>query len=321
VGGSRYITYYTPAGQTSPFFSQPNVSGLQPATQYSLYLETGGGLMSQVITFETLPAGSQPTIQEEDVNSVTTNSATFSATVAPNSQQTTSWFSYTIGSATYTSPNYSIPANSSQQSIGPWTATNLPPAATIYWQVTASNLWGLTSVTQNVETLPLPPSILSLAITNVTLSSVGLVALLNPNGGDADFALLVTNLSNGSVTNTAFTDIGSGNSPESFSAQLNGLEPGTNYAASLVVTNLGGVSSLPFQFTTLPITPPTLTIAPSNGVAIFSVGNAAAETYVVETSTNLVTWQTWQTNSGFGSYTINTSGGSSLFYRVRLLLQ
>jgi hypothetical protein len=153
----------------------------------------------------------------------------------------------------------------------------------------------------------------------LTLSSVDAVALLNPNGGDTDFALVVTNLSNTSVTNTAFTDIGNGNSPEAFSLQLDGLEPGTEYAASLVATNLGGISSVPFQFSTLPITSPTLRIAPSNGVASFTVGNAADETYVVETSTNLLTWQPWQTNSGLENFNINTFNSPLLFYRVRVL--
>ena len=49
-----------------------------------------------------------------------------------------------------------------------------------------------------------------------------------------------------------------------------------------------GISSMPFQFTTLPITLPALTIISSNGVANFTVGNAAGETHVVEMSTNLV---------------------------------
>jgi hypothetical protein len=232
---------------------------LNPATEYVVLAHEGEGydtVESQPAYFETLPAGSLPAIQEGSASSVTANSVQFSTIIVPNGQPTTVWFSFTIGTTVFSSPATNVPANDSQESIGPWIATNLPPATTIYWQVVASNLWGATSQTQSVETLPLPPSILNLIIKNVTSSSVSISVLLNPNGADACVSVLATNNLTGSVTNTPFTDIGNGNSPTYFATQLTGLSSSNAYTACLVTTNSGGSNFATFQFTTIPILPP-----------------------------------------------------------------
>jgi hypothetical protein len=281
-----------------------------------------GTVKSQAVIFETAPAGGQPTIQQASVNSVTTNAITFSIIVTPDQQTTQAGAICTIGSTVLSSPIYSVPSGDSSETIT-WTATGLPPATTVTWQAFASNLWGIvTSTPQIVETMPLSPTVLSVLVTNVTPSGVQILAVVNPQGASAGFEVLVTNILTGVVSNAPFVNIGNASSPASFTAQLTGLSPGTPYSGLLVATNSGGGNSAGFEFTTLPLTPPTLAItAPSNGVATLTVGNAASETYVVQMSTDLLTWTDWQTNTGFGYFPICITNGPSCFYRTSLLLQ
>ncbi|MGD0904610.1 MAG: hypothetical protein ABR924_16865, partial [Terracidiphilus sp.] len=292
--------FSTTDGETGPiYFGPATASPLSSATPYVIWAQAGEGydtVTTQPVYFTTLPAGSLPAIQAENFSPVTPSSGQFAATVVPNAQPTVAWFDYTIGSAVYSSPTINISADDAQLVIGPWIASNCPPATTISWQVVASNLWGLTlSPTQSFQTLPLPPSIVSLTITNITSSSASINALLNPNGGDAVFSVFVTNTVTESVSNTPFADIGDGSSPTNFMVQLIGLSPSNAYIGCFVTTNSGGSNFATFQFTSLPIQY-AVSASAGNGGSVFPTnitviaGRSVAFTAATNINYNVQQW-------------------------------
>ncbi len=324
VGGNTNMTYayfVIPAGATQKIHNGPDtISGLSSSQQYMFYLEainSEGTVKSQAVVVETEPPGSEPTIQQATA-SPTTNTVTFTLVVSPNQQTTLAGITGIEGPTIFNSPVFSVPASDSQQTIT-WTATGLPANTPISWQGFSSNYWGFVSTgPEATGTMPLPPNVLSTLITNLAPASVQLDAVIDANGADTQCSVVATNMVTDAITNTPFTDIGSGSIPANIALGLSGLSPATLYNASIIVTNSSGTStSLVFQFTTSPLLPPTLAITVSNAVANLTFG-AAEEMSVLEMTTNLSigNWTPIATNTAIGSVQISPGNGLSCFFRA-----
>jgi len=135
------------------------------------------------------------------------------------------------------------------------------------------------------------------------------------------------NDASGVVTNVAFFNgpilLGSGASGVGnlYTLAWSNVAPGT-YTLSAVATDNLGATNLPVSVT-FSVHPLTLTIVSggaTNGPISLSFAGRNGQSYVVESSTNLLNWQPLATNSpvhGMFTVTDTNTGSGQLFYRVR----
>ncbi len=135
------------------------------------------------------------------------------------------------------------------------------------------------------------------------------------------------NDANGVVTNVAFFNgpslLGSGTSSAGnlYTLSWNNVPPGA-YTLFAVATDNLGATNLPVSVT-FSVQPLTLTIVSggaTNGPISLSFAGQNGQSYVVETSTNLLNWLPFATNSpahGMLTVTDANTGMSQRFYRVR----
>lgn len=297
INGNTNVVYasggYISAGATNKVGLGPYDISLNAGTSYVMRFEaqtSSGNVFSQVVMFETPPAGSLPAVESEGVSSISASGAIFNAVVDPSLQTTAVWWNISYDHTNILSPSLSLPAIATAVGIGPWTAT-LPPATLVSWTIVASNLWGVAlSPPQTFLTLPLAPTAENTIVTNLTPTVALVTSTINANSGAAYCSVTATNLTSGSVTNTPFTYIGSGSSPTVATMTLTGLSWSTAYSGCVIVTNGGGMGLQMFQFTTPAMSRPTIFITPlPDGMVGVGVTNAS-ETPLIQWSSDGYRW-------------------------------
>jgi hypothetical protein len=189
-----------------------------------------------------------PSVTTSAASNLTTNSATLNGSLNPNGAVTTAKFEYGL-TTSYGSTVALAGTFTGSNSVT--ASTNLAGlvAGTVYhFRLTATNANGLTlgsdqnfTTVSNSPSTNLPPSISTLAASNVTTNTATLNGTLNPNSQPttAQFEYGLTT-SYGSSVALAGTFTGSGS--VAVSTNLTGLTPGTTYHFRLNGTNAGGLT-------------------------------------------------------------------------------
>ena len=265
-------------GTSTTTFSQ-GIVGLSPGTTYyycAIAQNAVGTSFGAVLTFTTTQP---PTVATLAATPVTATTATLNGSVNPNGYATTGWFRYgttnpgacdqVFGTATTTS---SLGSGAAPVALAK-PLTGLAPATTYYFCAIAQSSIGTTlGAVLSFTTPAAPPSVTTVAASDITETSATLNATVNPNGGDS-VGWFRYSTANPGVCNDAFgtrvpaaggTALGSGNGPVSLSLPIAGLTTGTTYyfcalASSSVGTSVGTVLS----FTTAAV-PGVTTLAASS---------------------------------------------------------
>ena len=227
-------------------------------------------------------APAAPTVIREGASSVTTTSATVSATVNANGFDTHYYFEY-VDAAGY-NPSAPDPYSAGTELPAPpgtdlgayfdgvgvsVTPTGLDQSTVYHFRVVASNSLGTTyGSDQTFETYPSAPSVDSQSSTNITLDSATLNAQINPNLADTTYYFEYVDAagykpsasdpySAGSkVPAPPGSDIGSETADQSETANVAGLAATTTYHWRTVAVNAVGTAYGPDQtFETFPVAP------------------------------------------------------------------
>lgn len=290
-----------------------SLSGLLPNTVYHYRLvanNSGGTSSSTDQTFTT--SAIVPLVSALTAGTITTSSASLSATVNPNRAATSAYFEY--------GPTLGYGSSTSSQALGSG-STGVPLLATLsglsvnstyHYRVVATNAAGTTvSADQTFSTLPLAPALTLGSPSGITTTSATLNVLANPNGNatNVQFTYGLTT-AYGSITSPQA--IGNGATLVSGSAALTGLTPNTTYHYRAVATNDGGSTLGADQvFTTIALVPSITTGSPTS---VTSGGATLNANVNPNTAPTTVTFQ-YGLTTAYGSTTAAQaigSGGTSV---------
>ncbi len=298
------------------------LTGLAPNTTYSYRIvakDSDTPVPGIVLTFTT--AGGQtgptvPTVLTNAATGVTQNSASLSASISPSGSGTSAWFEW--------GTNVVLGNTTSVQQLGSGTASvslmaglsGLSPNTTYYFRAVAQNSAGITngailSFTTSVNPPPsAAPAVTTAVATNVSQTSLTLNGSATPNGA-ATNAWFEWGSSYALGNTTGSQSIGSGSSPQSFSATLSGLSPNTTYYFRAVAQNSAGAASgsifsATTQFGSSQAAPTVWT----NAATSVYQSTAALNGQVNPNSNFTTAWFEWGASSSFGNTTASQSMGS-----------
>jgi hypothetical protein len=238
------------------------INGLQPGTtyHYRIVATNNAGTQEgpdQILTTPPLP----PTVTSGQVSNITTTTATLSGTINPNGADTKYYFAYGIISPSCNQFDFfdlgpcvtKAPMSEGDAGSGsgatPVTVElkGLTPATTYSYVLNAGNAGGRTISTVlnflTFTTLPLPPVVTTLPVSDVGMTNATGVGVINPQGGDTTYHFeygLTT--SYGAVAPLPNADAGSGAANTVISTLFASLRPGSEYHYRLVATNAGGTT-------------------------------------------------------------------------------
>jgi hypothetical protein len=232
-----------------------SLSGLVPHTKYTFCVvatnkaeEATSGLP---VTFETLPVA--PLVEEESVSALTQNTASLSALINPELQETTcTGFQY-VDAASFAESEYSgaLKASCEPEALGAGSSgerasaslTGLVANTTYHFRVQAENSSGLSNgPDQTFLTLPDPPAVstgeaAAITPTGATISASVNPGSVGPNSDTAYFFQYGATTSYGAQIPIIPGDAGQGTIPVTETASLSALEPGATYHYRIVATN------------------------------------------------------------------------------------
>jgi hypothetical protein len=222
------------------------LTGLIPHTKYTFCLVATNAAAEETkgapLSFET-PAV-LPLIEEESASAITETSATLSALVNPEFQETTcKGFQFGLNTS-YGSEAPCEPEALGSGSVGESTRaslTGLGPNTTYHYRVLAENSSGKSEGEDHTFlTLPTPPTVMTGEASALTPTSATISASVDPGseGPNSDttyFFEYGPTASYGAQTPTQ--DAGQGSKPLIETANLTGLEPGSAYHYRIVATN------------------------------------------------------------------------------------
>ncbi|MFL5318442.1 MAG: hypothetical protein ACJ790_02210 [Myxococcaceae bacterium] len=234
----------TATGNTTVNFTEP-LTGLQAGVTYyycAIGASTAGTSFGNVLSFTTLVAA--PTVTTNGVSALTGTSATLSGTGNPNGASTTAWFrvsSSDPGSSCNDSFGTRYPS-SGGANLGATTGsvgytqgvTGLAPGTLYYYCAIAQNSVGLGFGSVLTFTTPSVPSVTTNPVTNVTATSATFNGSATPNLASTNAYFRFDSV-NPAVCNDTFgtvaggTNIGSGTTPQAYTATYGSLLPGTTY--------------------------------------------------------------------------------------------
>ena len=265
------------SGTSNVAFSE-GITGLTPGTTYyycAIAQNSVGIAFGAVLTFTTT---APPTVSTLAATPVTATTATLNASVDPNGYTTIGWFRYStsdpgacdnvFGTSTPTSGlgSGTTPVALAQP------LTGLAPATTYYFCAIAQSSIGTTlGAVLSFTTPAAPPSVTTLAATDVVDTSATLNGTVNPNGSATTGWFRYSTINPGTC-NDSFgireplsggAALGGGNSPVDFAMPIGSLSAGTTYYyCALASSGVGSSVGLVLSFTT-PSAPSATTSAAS----------------------------------------------------------
>ena len=295
----------TSAGQSigsgnSPINVSANLTGLTPGTtyHYRVYATNSvGNTFGADATFET--SAPLPQITTTAASFVTTTTTSLNGTVNPNNLPTSVYFRW--GTRSDDLANQTDPQNvgSGSANIGFWAAlSGLQPDTTYFFQAVAVN--GATVVPGSVlsfHTLPVKPTVTTLATTNVSVTNAVLPGTVNPNGAESIFFFEYgTNTAFGAVTTAESAGAGSNAVP--VSTTLSNLTAGQTYYYRAVASNAFGLSYGSARSFSAGLPPPlSATLSPAS----VTTSSAQLRGSINPNNSFASAWFEWGTTTNYGS--------------------
>ncbi len=295
----------TTAGQAigsgnSPVNVSANISGLAPGTtyQYRIYaVNSVGTTTGGNGTFTT--AAPLPQVTTTPASFVTTSTTSLNGTVNPNGLPTAVYFQWGDRAD-------SLANETARQEVGIGTAnlarwaelSGLIPDTTYFFRMVA--VTGSTEVPGSVisfRTLPVKPTVTTLATTNVSATNALISGTVNPNGSDSVF-FFEYGTNNAFSASTAPVAVGSGTNTITNSSSLSSLAAGQTYIYRAVASNTFGVSYGAAQSFNAGLPPPSATTLDVTGL---STSGATLRGSVNPNNSFATAWFEWGTTTNYGS--------------------
>jgi hypothetical protein len=197
-----------------------------------------------VLQLQTLPA-----------SNVSTNGATFNASLDPDGKPTEYKFEYGL------TTDYGLETESEDAGSGSGTTTvgtqvtSLPSGRTFHYRVVATNGDGTTVGPDQTVRIASPPDIQSVRVTDMTGDSAVLHADIDPVGFDTHYSFEYgTSTGYGQVIPAVPADLGDGTAPVAVSQTVTNLQQGSTYHFRVVAKNQWG--TIESADTTFDFSPP-----------------------------------------------------------------
>ncbi|HEY2140701.1 MAG TPA: hypothetical protein VGG98_01425 [Solirubrobacteraceae bacterium] len=242
-------------GQTVP----KRLTGLEPDTTYHYRIATKNGKGEEAVgpekEFKRVAAPPEKPVTEE-AKQISNTTAELHGIVNPTTPSSVSWFfQYAIGSSCTAADVSTTPAQGSEEvqaHAAEANAAGLRPHTEYTVCLVAENeskektVGGAVSFT----TTALAPSVDDEYISQAGFADVTLTAKINPHGSPAMYHFEY-GISGASGASTATRPLAAAESDVTATAELTGLQPGTDYQARVVVEDESGSTvGAPFSFTT-----------------------------------------------------------------------
>ena len=226
------------------------ITGLAFGTTYYFRVaatNASGTQKGAIVSFATGSPNTAPTVTTDNASSVTISGAVLNGTVSPNELATTAAFEWGTDSnlATFsTTLSQSLGAGTTSVAITA-TLSGLTPGVAYYFRVAATNSAGTSKGSiVSFNTVAQPPTVVTSAADNITVTSATLNGSVNPNGlavTDAHFEYGTdSNLT--TFSTTSVQTLAAGFSAQAVTATLSSLTPGTTYYFRVAATNSAGTS-------------------------------------------------------------------------------
>ncbi|MBM4776494.1 MAG: hypothetical protein GQE15_02235, partial [Archangiaceae bacterium] len=247
------------AGYSNISFAQ-SISGLSPGTTYFVCALASNSVGTGVGTAVTFTTPASPTVTTMPATSVTATSGTLNATGIPNNSSATGWFRYSTTNPTTCDDVFGTRAPlSGGNALGSGTSTTsfsvtpagLLPGTTYYFCAIAQNAVGTSyGAVLSFTTPALIPLVTSASTSFISDTSATLNGSATPRG-DATSAWFRYSTTNPGACNDAFgtrtpstggTNVGSGNTAQTYTQLLTGLTPSTTYYWCAIAQNAVGIN-------------------------------------------------------------------------------
>ena len=295
----------TTAGQSigsgsSPINVSANLTALTPGTTYHYRVyatNAAGNTFGADATFGT--SAPLPQITTTAASFVTTTTTSLNGTVNPNGLPTSVYFRWGTRTDDLASRTPAQNVGNGSANIGFWgELSGLQPDTTYFFQAVAVN--GSTVVPGSVlsfHTLPVKPTVTTLATTDVSVTNAVLPATVNPNGSPSIFFFEYgTNASFGAAT--AAEPAGAGRTAVLVGATLSNLAAGQTYYYRAVASNAFGLSYGSGQSFTAGLPPPSpTTLTPAS----LTAGSAQLRGSFNPNNSFGSAWFEWGTTTNYGS--------------------
>lgn len=284
----------------SPINVSANLSGLTPGTtyHYRVYATNSvGTTFGADATFDT--SAPLPQVTTTAASFVTTSTTSLNGTVNPNGLPTSVYFRWGTRSDDLSNQTAVQNVGSGSVNIAFWAELSaLQPDTTYFFQAVAVN--GSNVVLGSVlsfHTLPVKPTVTTLATTNVSVTNAVLPGTVNPNGSESIYFFEYgTNASFGAVTTAQ--SAGAGTSAVSVGATLSNLAAGQTYYYRAAASNAFGISYGSAQSFSAGLPPPSAsTLAPAN----LTTSSALLRGTISPNNSYASAWFEWGTTTSYGS--------------------
>jgi uncharacterized repeat protein (TIGR01451 family) len=284
----------------SPINVNANLSGLTPGTtyHYRVYATNSvGTTFGADATFDT--SAPLPQVTTTAASFVTTSTTSLNGTVNPNGLPTSVYFRWGTRSDDLGNQTATQNMGSGSANIAFWgELAGLLPDTTYFFQAVAVN--GSNVVPGSVlsfHTLPVKPTVTTLATTNISVTNAVLPGTVNPNGSESIYFFEYgTNTSFGAAT--VVQSAGAGTNAVSVSSTLSNLVAGQAYYYRAAASNTFGISYGSAQSFSAGLPPPSAsTLGPAN----LTTSGALLRGSVNPNNSYASAWFEWGTTTNYGS--------------------
>jgi len=301
-------TTSAPLTPTGTFGLGVNPGGGVPANEFVGYMDEVRVFTFAANAFSTsdllINAGA-PSGTISAATSITATSATLNGGVNPNGLDSTSYFSYGIGTYGTITPTQNEAASKSSGAVSA-TITGLAPGTHYQYLVVVANSAGENSSSGTTfTTLTAAPTATTGQASSVTGTGATLNGTVNPNGAAAtNYFKYGTTQSYGSISPTNL--LATGTSPVSFGTAISGLSPGTLYHFALVSVNSVGTTTGADQVFSTAGAP---AIASASAISL-TTSNAVLQAAVLPGQASTTVYFNYGLSTAYGLTTVATNIGS-----------